>query len=87
MKKNKLQEFLNVVEGLGQGVSASAFYAEGFSKAEIEEWAKEYPYKVYIHDECVYTDEVRISYWKYKDGVELSEREKELLEKYYGVTA
>lgn len=83
---NKTKKLIELVKHYGDGVSITAFYADGFSGEEIRLLASKYPHLLYVSTEgLVYVDQSKIAYQKHKNDEELTFEEKELLAKTYSI--
>ncbi|GAB6464538.1 hypothetical protein bcgnr5390_10290 [Bacillus luti] len=84
---NKTKKLIELVKHYGDGVSITAFYAEGFSGEEIRALADKYPHLLYVSAEgLIYVDQSKIAYQKHKNGEELTFEEKVLLERNYSIS-
>ncbi|GAB6558135.1 hypothetical protein bcgnr5378_06590 [Bacillus cereus] len=82
----KTKKLIELVKHYGDGVSITAFYADGFSGEEICSLANKYPHLLYVSAEnLIYVDHSKIAYQKHKNDEELTFEEKELLAKTYSI--
>jgi hypothetical protein len=85
--KEKLEVLNQLLEATGQGYNLKSLYDfHKLSSKEVIELSEMYPDKVYINQTGdIYTDPVRIAYWKHKEGKELTEVDKQHLREQYNI--